>query len=317
MKLHHQRSNPGSGFKYAVLAALAVGVAACGGPRSWDDADDGDPTDGDTTSADAETEMTADESSSDTSRGPGPGADAGMQVFLLFGQSNMEGVPDPEAEDLVENERVQVLGYDSGCLGRQWNEWAVAKPPLHRCWTGVGPGDSFGKAMAEAWPDATIGLVPAAISGVDIDFFRKEVVSSRRDEFEIPPDDELDGAYEMLLERAQLAQESGTIRGILFHQGESDTGQSAWVGKVAEIVADLRADLGLGEDVPFIAGELMYSGCCSSHNRIISRLPDEIPNAHVVSADGLGAHDEYHFDLEGMRTLGLRYADAMLDALDE
>src|SRR5690606_40765930 len=72
---------------------------------------------------------------------------------ILFGQSNMEGVPDPEAEDLVENERVQVLGYDSGCLGRQWNEWAVAKPPLHRCWTGVGPGDSFGKAMAEAWPE--------------------------------------------------------------------------------------------------------------------------------------------------------------------
>ncbi len=261
-------------------------------------------------------------SGSDGSSGAGggpsagsPGSDAGRQIFLLIGQSNMEGAPRPESRDLAENLRVQVLGYDAGCPGRTWNEWAPAVPPLHRCWAGVGPGDYFGKAMAEAWPNAEIGLVPCAISGVDIDFFRKGVVSSRRDEFEIPPDNAREGAYEMVIERARVAQQSGVIRGILFHQGESDTGNPAWVGKVREMVTDLRADLGLGEEVPFVAGELLYSGCCSAHNPLIHQLPEQIPNAHVVSAEGLLGQDEAHFDLEGQRELGARYAEAMLEAL--
>ena len=250
-----------------------------------------------------------------TGEGDGtPGPEDGRQIFLLFGQSNMEGIPKPEAEDLVEIPQIEVLGYDT-CGDRAYNVWDTAAPPLHRCFAGVGPGDWFAKTLIETWPNAEIGLVPAAISGVDIDFFRKGVVSARRDEFQIPPDNARDGAYDMLIERAQLAQETGTIRGILFHQGESDTGQSAWVGKVAEIVADLRADLGLGEDVPFIAGELLYGGCCASHNPIINQLPDNIPNSRVVSAEGLAGMDEAHFDLEGQRELGRRYAEAMLEAL--
>jgi hypothetical protein len=237
-----------------------------------------------------------------------------MQIFLLFGQSNMEGVPQPEAADRVQDPRIEVLGY-TNCGLRQYNQWYVASPPLHSCYLGVGPGDYFAKAMAEAWPDADIGLVPAAISGVDIDFFRKGVTSARRAEFSIPPDNTRDGAYDMLLEKAQLAQERGTIRGILFHQGESDSGQSVWLAKVAEIVEDLRTDLGLGEDVPFIAGELLYTGCCSSHNSLVNLLPNGVPNAHVVSASGLAGMDQYHFDLAGQRELGGRYADAMLEAL--
>jgi hypothetical protein len=249
--------------------------------------------------------------------GAGGESPTGMQVFLLFGQSNMEGVPAPEAADLVENPRVEVLGYTT-CGTRVYNEWAVARPPLHSCGLGVGPGDAFGKAMAEAWPNATIGLVPAAISGVDIAFYRKGVVSTRRGEFSIPPDNTDDSAYDMLLEKAQLAQQRGTIRGILFHQGESDGGNSQWVSQVTQIVLDLRTDLGLGEDVPFIAGELLYSqytGCCQSFNTRVNQLPGSIPNAHVVSAAGLANLDTFHFDLPGQRELGARYAEAMLEAL--
>ena len=240
-----------------------------------------------------------------------------MQLFLLFGQSNMEGAPKAEATDLLENPRVRVLGYDT--FGdRKWNEWAIAKPPLHRSWAGLGPGDHFGKALAEAWPDKTIGLIPCAISGVDIDFFRKGVVSDRRSEFEIPPDNSRDSAYDMILERVQLAKQSGVVRGILFHQGESDSGQTAWVGKVQALLANLRSDLNLGDSVPFLAGELLYTGCCSGHNALVRQLPDVIPNAHVVSAAGLGElEDQYnaHFDLPAQRELGRRYAQVMLEAL--
>ena len=237
-----------------------------------------------------------------------------MALFLLIGQSNMEGEAKPEPQDLAENPGVYVLGFDT-CGDRQWNQWSLAKPPLHRCWAGVGPGDSFAKVMADAMPRTTVGLIPNALSGVDIDFFRKGVVSKRRNEFEIPPDNSRQGAYDMVVERARLAQNSGTIRGILFHQGESDTGQAEWVDKVAEMVRDLRADLNLPESVPFLAGELPYGGCCASHNTYVHRLPNVIPNAHVVSAVGLQLMDQFHFDLAGQRAMGERYAVKMRELL--
>lgn len=58
-------------------------------------------------------------------------------------------------------------------------------------------------------------------------------------------------------EKAKEAQKTGVIRGILFHQGESDAGSQAWVGKAKEVAADLRKDLGLGDSTPFLAGELL------------------------------------------------------------
>lgn len=246
-----------------------------------------------------------------------PGPDDGRQVFLLIGQSNMEGVPAPQAADLVVSANIEVLGYDASCQGRSWNTWGPAIPPLHRCWAGVGPGDGFAKALAVAWPNAKIGLVPGAISGVDIDFFRKGIVSARRNEFQIPPDNQATGAYSMVLERAKLAQQTGVIRAILFHQGESDSGQQVWVSKVAEMVADLREDLGLGEDVPFLAGEVYRAGQTAGHNTVVNQLPGAIPNAHVISSEGLNGSDQYHFDLAGQRELGRRYAEKFLELLGQ
>jgi hypothetical protein len=236
-----------------------------------------------------------------------------MAIYLLVGQSNMVGQPAPEAVDRQENPRIQVLAYeDCGSLGRTYNEWDVASPPLHNCWGGLGPGDYFAREMVEVMPNTTVGLVPLAIAGVDIDMFRKGVVSARRGEFTIPPDNHWEGAYDWVIERARLAQESGTIRGILFHQGESDSGSSAWLDKVADLVDDLRTDLGI-ESAPFVAGELLYTGCCSSHNSLVAELPSRIPNSAVVSASGLAGTDTAHFDLAGQRELGRRYAEKMLE----
>lgn len=293
-------------------ACLTLMLCACGGSKAKPaSASPADATHGGSGAS-------SDEPASSASPNGGGVESEAMQLFLLIGQSNMEGAPPPQAEDASDDPRVQVLGYDN-FGARRWNEWAVATPPLHRSWAGLGPGDYFGRAMAKAWPDATIGLIPCAISGVDIDFFRKGVVSNRRGEFEIPPDNSSDSAYDMVIERARLAQERGVIRGILFHQGESDSGSSAWLGKVKGMVADLRADLGLSESVPFVAGELLYSGCCAGHNALVNQLPDKIPNAHVVSAEGLTELDDRHnahFDAVAQREFGRRYAEVMLRALE-
>jgi hypothetical protein len=238
-------------------------------------------------------------------------------IFLLIGQSNMEGGPKPEPVDLEENPRIHVLAYQtSPRLKREYNQWYIASPPLHSSSLGVGIGDYFAKTLIRGLPEKySIGLVPCGIAGVDIDFFRKNIVSSRRKEFRIPPDNHWDGAYEWVIERARLAQESGVIAGILFHQGESDAGQTIWLKKVDEMVADLRNDLDTG-DIPFLVGELYYDGVCVGHNRIIRQAPGRVYNSYVISAEGLNGVDWFHFDLESQREFGRRYAEVMLEALD-
>lgn len=236
----------------------------------------------------------------------------GRELFILFGQSNMAGSAPIEAQDRETNPRIEVLGmYDCPDLGRVYNEWAIAAPPLHACFGELGPADIFAKAIAQAWPDSKIGLVPNAVPGVEIDFFRKGMISNEDQSYKQLPRD-WDSAYDMMVARSRLAMESGRVRAILFHQGESDTGQAAWVSKVAEIVADLKADLNLAEDVPFLAGELPPTACCGSHNALVNQLPGQIPNSVVISAQGLTVHDAYHFDTTSVRIFGQRYADAFL-----
>jgi hypothetical protein len=179
----------------------------------------------------------------------------------------------------------------------------------------LGPGDYFGKTMANNTdPSITIGLVGAAYQGQSIDFFLKNCAQLGTCEPTYPngpvPEGHY-GGYAWLLDLAQRAQQDGVIKGIIMHQGESDTGQVVWLDKVNSVVTDLRNDLGIG-DVPFIAGEMVPGACCTAHDAIVHQIPSVVSNGHYVEADGLGAIDAYHFDAEGYREIGRRYANKML-----
>lgn len=237
----------------------------------------------------------------------GNGTGPTFHVFMLLGQSNMVGYPTSEAEDRVEDERISVLGLDNcSSTGRQTDVWDVAAPPLHNCrQNSIGPGDYFAKTLIDSVPAGdSIGLVPCAINGDRIETFMK-VGGSK---------------YDWIVQRAELAQQAGgVIDGILFHQGESNNGDASWPGKVNTLVEDLKADLGLG-DIPFLAGELLYSGSCSGHNTLINQLPSVLSNAYVVSAEGLVVDPSdtdwaLHFGHDSQVTLGIRYAETMRDAL--
>lgn len=239
-------------------------------------------------------------------------------IYLLFGQSNMAGGAATEAADRVVNPRVKVLNY-TNCTGRSFNTWSNAVPSLHGCGDGLGPGDWFAKTMADSFPLDTIGLLPAAIPGVDIAFFMKGVVSTRRSEFSIPPDNKTyNSVYPLMVEKIKIAQKKGVLKGILFHQGEADWTEAArkvWVANVKGIVDNLKTDAGIG-DVPFLAGELRYDGCCGAHNTYVAELAKALPKGYVVSSKDLEkANDNYHFTSKGYRDFGKRYAAAMLKAM--
>lgn len=248
-------------------------------------------------------------------------------LFLLFGQSNMAGPPAAEAQDKKTNPRIKVLAYDNcSALGRTFNQWYLASPPLHECFNGVGPADYFSKTLIDTSDKLglgidTIGLIPCAISGVPIDIFR--VGKNSPSSYTIPPSpNKGTNAYSWMVNRVKEAQKKGVVRGILFHQGESNNTDGNWPGYVKEVVDALKRDLNLG-DIPFLAGELRYKlgrttneSCCTAHNTQVAKLPGLIKNCSVVSANGLtGMADPYHFDVAGMRTFGHRYCAAMVPYL--
>lgn len=249
--------------------------------------------------------------------------DANFYIYLCLGQSNMEGNAPYEAQDTVVNPRFQVLSaVDNQDLGRVKGKWYPARAPLCRQNTGLTPADYFGRTMVENLPEnVRIGVVHVAVGGCKIELFMKD---KREEYIKTAPDWMLNtlkeydnNPYERLIEMAKIAQKDGVIKGILLHQGESNTGEKEWPEKVKSVYESILADLNLkAEEVPLLAGEVVNSdhgGTCAAMNPIIDTLPQVIKNSVVISSKGLScAADHLHFDAAGYRVLGRRYAVAML-----
>lgn len=262
--------------------------------------------------------------------------DPNFHIYLLLGQSNMQGTADIQAQDRIRDPRVMTLQSENGCNGQNWTygQWREAFPPQVRCNQegGLGPGDTFGHTMAANMPEnVKIGLVGGAYGGAQIESFlpncSQYASNNGKPNACYPPYGDVNGApkgsngatsmYNWVLELAKKAQEAGVIKGIIFHQGESNASSpNGWTGKVNQYVTALRNDLGLSADeLPFIAGELPYTGCCSSFNTYVRQIPSAVANGHYVTADG-GLNDKgdgLHWDSAAVREMGRRYAAKMLE----
>ena len=252
--------------------------------------------------------------------------DSSFYVFLCFGQSNMEGNARAEAQDSTVDSRFQVLeAVDCSNLGRTKGNWYPAVPPLARCRTGLTPADYFGRTMVATLPkNVRVGVINVSVAGCKIELFDKngyQEYAATAPEWMANIIKEYGGnPYAHLVEMAKRAQKDGVIKGILLHQGESNTGDSLWPQKVKGIYNNLLTDLNLdAQAVPLLAGELVnedQEGRCASMNKIIATLPQAVPTAHVISSKGCtDSRDNLHFNAEGYRKLGKRYAATMLSLL--
>jgi hypothetical protein len=239
----------------------------------------------------------------------------------------MEGNARFEPQDTVGiDPRFQVLAtLDCPNLGRTKGNWYTAVPPLCRCGTGLTPADYFGRTLlAKLPPKAKVGIINVAIGGCKIELFDKDnyesYIATAPDWMKNMVKDYDGNPYGRLVEIAKIAQKSGVIKGILLHQGESNTGDKEWPRKVKLVYDNLIKDLKLNpKKVPLLAGEVLNSdqnGACASMNAIIATLPQIIPNTYVVPSVGCeGIADHLHFSAAGYRELGKRYGQIMLSIL--
>ncbi len=251
--------------------------------------------------------------------------DPNFYIYLCIGQSNMVGQGPIAAEDSIVSDRFLTLTA-SDCDTHPMGQWRKAIPPLCRQWTKLCPADYFGRTMVENLPEnVRVGTIMVAVDGCSIRLFHPDSCSQwiagdlpdwQRAEVNcyggLP--------LHRLLTLAEKAQNDGVIKGILLHQGETDAYDEHWLRMVKELYENLLSELNLkAEDCPLIAGETVreeYNGVCAHALPTIRRLPEWIPTAHVVSAEGCAPLDDnVHFSSEGYRKLGRRYAIEALKVL--
>jgi hypothetical protein len=229
-----------------------------------------------------------------------------MDLYLLIGQSNMAGRGATDAASQPNSPKIW-------SISRQ-NEWKIAADPLHEdkpAVVGVGPGLTFAQEVLKKNPDRPIGLIPCAVGGSGIDDWQPGAKHEQTGIY----------AYDEMLARVKEAQKRGTIKGIIWHQGESDSSpgkKEAYAAKLADFFIRLRRDTHT-ENVPLVVGTLgdfyvAKSPDAALINEIIAEYAKGNKLVYLASASGLTHKgDDTHFDTPSARELGKRYAEAFLN----
>ena len=249
--------------------------------------------------------------------------DPNFYIFLCFGQSNMEGAARPEAQDLASpGPRFLLMpAVDDPGRGRKMGEWCEATPPLCRPNTGLTPADWFGRTLVASLPEnIKIGVIHVAIGGIDIKGFLPDSIPTyikRAPNWMTGMLEAYDNnPYKRLVDLAKKAQKDGVIKGILMHQGETNTGDPKWAGMVQQVYDNLLGDLKLKpEEVNLYVGNIVQAngqGVCIGCKKQIDELPQTIHTCQVISSDDCtNGPDRLHFDAAGYRELGCRYGEAV------
>ena len=185
--------------------------------------------------------------------------------------------------------------------------WIPAAQPLQNGRFNLGL--PFAEEYLKNNPGVTVGLIPAALGGTPINNLNKGSET-----------------YAAAISMAKAAQAEGVIKGVLWHQGESDTTNKtfseSYEAKLHELIGDIRTDLG-DPDLPFIAGNLAeFYGTGKAHNNpdrveridqvraALRALPTSMEYTGFVETTGCTSHDTHmvHFDRESFIILGKRYA---------
>lgn len=229
---------------------------------------------------------------------------ANFHLYVLAGQSNMAGRGTVEAVDRTPHPRVWMLNKD--------NQWVPATDPVHfdkPAVVGVGPGLTFGRQIADQDTSVFIGLIPTAVGGSAIDAWQPGGYHEQTNNY----------PYDEAIKRVQLAQQAGTLHGILWHQGESDSKPelaAVYEQKLTRLIGRFRQVFN-SPSVPVVIGTLgdffiPENPSASQINAILLNLPKQVPHVACVKASGLtDGGDDTHFDAASARELGRRYANAL------
>ncbi|MFY0651716.1 MAG: sialate O-acetylesterase [Cyclobacteriaceae bacterium] len=236
-------------------------------------------------------------------------AQQNLDLYLLIGQSNMAGRGTLEAQDTIPLQDVYMLTKELN--------WVPAKDPIHfdKDIAGVGLGKSFAEDISKMSKNQ-IGLIPCAVGGSGIDTWKPGGYHESTNTH--PWDD--------MVPRLKHALQYGQIKGVLWHQGESDSKvglADQYKAKLLDLIQRVRALIDKPE-LPFVLGQMLpeYLDLHGQERKDNPIYPETVweatqevakadPKVTIAKSEGLKGKDGVHFNSAGYRKLGKRYAKAM------
>ncbi|TKG97114.1 sialate O-acetylesterase [Puteibacter caeruleilacunae] len=226
--------------------------------------------------------------------------DKKQDIYILIGQSNMAGRGQCLPEDLIPIEGVYLLN--------ERDHFEIASNPLNKYSTirktmgmqKLGPGYSFCKILHAKLPNRSIGLIVNARGGSSITEWQPG------------------GKYlEDIISRAKKAKKYGRIKGVLWHQGESDQNTYQEYEKQFKSMANHIRKALHKKQLPFFIGELgKWRNSTKGINSVLDKLSKTYKNVYLIRADELYHRgDNTHFSRESQLLLGERYAGKVLEII--
>lgn len=227
-------------------------------------------------------------------------------VFIMAGQSNMAGRGQVEAQDTIADKRILTIDKNGQLI--------IAKEPLHfyePLRAGLDCGYSFGRTMIKHIPDSiSVLLIPTAIGGSSISQWLDDALYR---------DVKL---FSNFTAKAEIGKQYGVIKGILWHQGESDANPKDipyYRQRLSALFAKFRTAVG-NNDLPVLIGELGSFPKDKENrdqvNKAIHDYSEQDKNATVIyTGDLKDRGDSLHFNSKGQRMMGKRFAEAWLRAV--
>jgi len=222
---------------------------------------------------------------------------ANTWVFILAGQSNMAGRARIEPGDTATSSRIMTIDL-TGQMIR-------AKEPLHFYEpgrSGLGCGMSFARELLKHVPDSiNILLVPAAVGGTSISQWIGDSVCHNVQ------------LFSNFSKKMEAAKRYGTLKGILWHQGETDAirgnGISVYAQELKTLFMMFRRQA-QDRELPIIAGQIgSFVPNSALLNNQISQYVLSDKFTHAISTSGLTHTGDFlHFNTESQREMGRRYA---------
>ena len=227
-----------------------------------------------------------------------------LDIYLVIGQSNMAGRAQIREEDQDEIKNTYLF------TGNEDPAWVKATNPINRYSTVRKSMDmqrlslaySFAQSIIKARPENEIGLVANAKGGTKI--------------VQWLPGTEL---YEAAIKQTKKAIAYGTLKGIIWHQGEGDCDPlriDMYLGRLEVLINAIREEFD-DQTIPFIAGQLFENEKRKPFNDMLLELPKFIRNSGVATSEGTKAFDGTHYDSKSAILLGRRYADEILKFIEK